>query len=289
MDEWQAHCPLYWYLVTPHARNGYFLAPRGHCALRGRPDHAIIVVLRRNSKLFGVALGAFCVGVVLHVVAIVELTTAVGHLTVDNFYESSSLCALLIAILFLFVYWRYQFASLSIFIFPLVFLMTEIGAMEVPVPSLAKYQRARCLAPVHVVMVLLGYAALLLTALASIFYLIQEKHLKKKTPARFFDRLPPLGTLDNLITHSMGLGFVFITLGTIAGSAWAFIESGTRWIGDPKIGLSLITWLFYLVMVFLRASAGWRGRKGCGHGDFRARVLCRDVGRARGPSSLLTK
>jgi uncharacterized membrane protein YjjB (DUF3815 family) len=41
--------------------------------------HAIIVVLKRNSEVFSLALGAFCVGVVLHVVAIVELTTAVGH------------------------------------------------------------------------------------------------------------------------------------------------------------------------------------------------------------------
>ncbi len=223
--------------------------------------HAIIVVLRRNSEVFSVALGAFCVGTILHVVAIVELTTASHHLPVDNFFQTSSLCGLLIAILFLFVYWRYQFASLSVFIFPLVFLMTEIGAMEVPVPSWPNTSIRDAWLLVHVVMILLGYAALLLMAVASCFYLIQEKHLKKKKPARFFDRLPPLATLDALITNSMGLGFVFITLGTIAGSAWAFIESGTRWVTDPKVGLSLVTWLFYLVMVFLRSSAGWRGRK----------------------------
>ena len=223
--------------------------------------HAIIVVLRRKSEVFSVALGAFCVGTILHVVATVELTTAAGHLPVDNFYESSSLCALLIAILFLFVYWRYQFASLSVFIFPLVFLMAEIAAMETPVGSWPNASVRDAWLLVHVLMILLGYAALILTAIAACFYLVQEKHLKKKRPARFFDRLPPLATLDNLITNAMGLGFVFITLGTIAGSAWAFIESGTRWITDPKVGLSLVTWLFYLVMVFLRASAGWRGRK----------------------------
>lgn len=223
--------------------------------------HAIIVVLRRNSELFRVALGTFCVAAVLHIVATVELSTSIGHLPLDNFYESSSFCALLIGISFLLVYWRYQFASLSVFIFPLVFLMTEIGAMAVPVASWpnAGIRRAWLLA--HVFMILLGFAALLLTALASIFYLIQEKRLKNKRPARLFDRLPPLATLDNLITNAMGLGFVFITLGTIAGSAWAFIESGTRWIADPRIGIALFTWLIYLVMVFLRASAGWRGRK----------------------------
>jgi ABC-type transport system involved in cytochrome c biogenesis permease subunit len=59
----------------------------------------------------------------------------------------------------------------------------------------------------------------------------------------------------------MGFGFVFITLGVIAGSTWASIESGTAWIKDPRIALAFITWGFYLTMVFLRATAGWRGRK----------------------------
>jgi ABC-type transport system involved in cytochrome c biogenesis permease subunit len=47
----------------------------------------------------------------------------------------------------------------------------------------------------------------------------------------------------------------------VAGSIWAFIELGTRWIGEPRITISFITWGIYLAMVFFRASAGWRGRK----------------------------
>ena len=76
-----------------------------------------------------------------------------------------------------------------------------------------------------------------------------------------FKRLPPLATLDNLITNAMSFGFVFITLGVIAGSTWAFIDAGTAWISDPRIALAFITWGFYLTMVFLRQTAGWRGRK----------------------------
>src|SRR5260370_15204270 len=145
--------------------------------------------------------------------------------------------------------------------FPLVFLMTEIGAMETPVPSWPNASVRDAWLLVHVVMILLGYAALILTAVAACFYLVQEKHLKKKRPARFFDRLPPLATLDNLITNAMGLGFVFITLGTIAGSAWAFVELGTRWIADPKVALSLVTWLFYLVCRLLLEKKKWPDRK----------------------------
>jgi ABC-type transport system involved in cytochrome c biogenesis permease subunit len=223
--------------------------------------HALLMILRKRAEIFRAALAAFALGAVLHVVATVEFTMALGHLPVNNFNESSSLCALLIAISFLFVYARYQFASLSVFIFPLVFVMTLIGAMETPVASWPNSSLRDAWLLVHVVMVLLGYAALLLTAAACIFYLVRERQLKRKQQGVVFDRLPPLAAIDTVINHSMGFGFVFITLGVVAGSAWAFIESGTAWIGDPKIGIALVTWAFYLLMVFLRTSAGWRGRK----------------------------
>ena len=40
-----------------------------------------------------------------------------------------SLCAFLITALFLFVYWRYKLESLSVFIFPLVFVMTLVASL----------------------------------------------------------------------------------------------------------------------------------------------------------------
>ena len=201
--------------------------------------HAMAVLLRRKSGFLKYALFAFLVGVVLHFVAIVELTVAIGHLPVDNFFECATVCSFLIAVLFLFVYWRYDFASLSVCIFPLVFVMTQVGAMETPMLTWPSPSLRSAWLLLHVMMILSGYAALLLTAVASVFYLIQERQLKMKKGVKLFSRLPPLGTLDNLITNSMGFGFIFITLGVIAGSTLAFIESGTAWIKDPRIALAV--------------------------------------------------
>lgn len=223
--------------------------------------HALLVALRKRTGFFRYALGAFCCGVVLHLVSIVEVAIALNRLPVDNFFETISFCAFLIAVTFLLLYWRYRFASLSVFIFPLIFLMSQIAATEMPVASWPNSGVRDAWLFLHVIMVLLGYVGLLVMALASIFYLVQERQLKSKRPSTFFEHLPPLATLDNLISTAMSFGFVFITLGVVAGSAWAFIESGTRWIADPKVGISLFTWLCYLVMVFLRVSAGWRGRR----------------------------
>jgi len=90
---------------------------------------------------------------------------------------------------------------------------------------------------------------------AAVIYLIQERELKRKTPRKFHYRLPPLGTLDELISRFMAAGFVLITLATIAGATWGFIEAGAGWIRDPRISISFITWGIVLAMVFLRVSA----------------------------------
>src|ERR1700674_5351719 len=142
--------------------------------------HVMAVLLRRREGFLKPALFAFLVAAVLHFVAIVEMTVAIGHLPVDNFFHSATVCAFLIAVLFLFVYWRYDFVSLSVCIFPLVFVMTQVGAMETPILTWPSPSLRSAWLLVHVMMILSGYAALLLTAVASVFYLIQERQLKLK-------------------------------------------------------------------------------------------------------------
>jgi ABC-type uncharacterized transport system permease subunit len=195
--------------------------------------------------------------VVLHAVAIVDLYLSIGRIPVGSYFETLSLCALLIALVFLVVEWRYRFASTSVVLFPLVFAMTLVAASGPPGPD-ASFRGYWLV--VHILLVLAGYAVLLLTAIASVAYLIQERRLKRKQSSSLLERLPPLGTLDTLISRSLGVGFTFITLGLIFGILWASLQ-GTRWLGDARITLSLLTWALLLVTILLRASAGWRGRK----------------------------
>jgi len=223
--------------------------------------HSILMLVRRREHLFRVALGAFALGAVFHFVSIVDEGILSNRCPIANTYETLSMCAFLVAILYLFVQWRYKMASLSAFIFPLVFVMSLMATLGNPVGAWSNPVVRNAWLTTHIVLVLLGFAALVVTAVASLLYLFQERELKTKKPRKFYYRLPALGTLDDLISKSMGVGFVLMTLAVIAASTWAFIEHKTAWISQPDIAISFFTWGTYLVLVFLRTTAGWRGRK----------------------------
>ena len=93
---------------------------------------ATLTIIRRRARLFRVALGSTYAGRFFHLVSIVEEGIAIRHFPASGFYESMSLCAFLITALFLFIYWRYRLDSLSVFIFPLVFVMTLVASLGPP-------------------------------------------------------------------------------------------------------------------------------------------------------------
>jgi len=222
---------------------------------------AVITAVRRREVFFRAALGAFGLGALFHLVSTVEQGLEQHTLPVNDIFQTMSFCSLMIAISFLAIYSRYKAGSLSVFIFPLVFIMTLVGALRSPVSPWSNPVIGNTLLISHVAASLVGYAALLFTAAAAVAYLIQEKQLKRKQTNSLYRVLPPLGTLDDLISKSLGIGFAFITLGIVIASIWGFLEMGTRWIGKPSIAISFVTWAVYLALVFFRVSAGWRGRK----------------------------
>src|ERR1041385_6465044 len=210
--------------------------------------HAILTLVRRRDHLFSIALGAFGLAAVFHFVSIIEEGIVNNRCPITNVYETLSMCSFLIVVIYLFVQWRYKVASLSVFIFPLVFVMALVATLGNPVSAWSSPVVRNAWLTVHIVLVLLGYAALLFTAVASVVYLFQERELKAKKPRKFYYRLPALGTLDELISRSMGIGFVFITLAVIAASTWASIELKSDWIGQPKIAISFFTWGVYMAL-----------------------------------------
>jgi ABC-type transport system involved in cytochrome c biogenesis permease subunit len=156
---------------------------------------AILTIIRRRARLFRVALGALTLAAVFHLVSIVEEGIAVRHFPASGFYESMSLCAFLITALFLFIYWRYRLDSLSVFIFPLVFVMTLVASLGRPVSSSWPSQTVRdAWLMLHVVLVL-GCGAFF-TGSGGCALPAAGARAEAQETAELYHRPPPLGTLE---------------------------------------------------------------------------------------------
>jgi cytochrome c-type biogenesis protein CcsB len=196
---------------------------------------------------------------VLHVTSIVLRAMEVRYLPLTQQYETFSLFGALTTLGFLIAYAKYRIAPLSVFAFPLIFVMTFLANLFYdPSASIPLVLRSNWLY-IHTPLIVLGYAALFIAFAGAMMYLIQEHALKSKHPVRFYSWLPSLDICDDLSYRSLAIGFPLMTFGIVTGALWA--QTVWRvWARDPKVLFSFLTWLVYLLLIFYRLT-GWRGRK----------------------------
>jgi ABC-type uncharacterized transport system permease subunit len=223
--------------------------------------YALVALTRASDLLNKVALHAAYLGMVFHFVSLTDSMLLSGQVTLASVHNAESVLGFLIMVVFMLVYLLYQTTSPGIVVFPLVFLLTFVAATgQQPFLFTSPGLRTGWLFA-HIALIFTGYAALVLSFGASLLYLIQERSLKSKKGGGLLSRLPALEVIDEIGFRSLLLGFPFMTLGLIAGTVVAQSTYGRINLLDPKILLSILMWVVYLVMLYTRWTAGWRGRR----------------------------
>jgi ABC-type uncharacterized transport system permease subunit len=219
------------------------------------------VALGRTSDLFSrIALHAASLGMVFHFVSLAELFLS-DHLVWTSVHNAESLLAFLSMTLFMVVYAIYQTTSPGVVVFPIVFFLTFVAAVDQQPVLLTSFVQHKGWLVAHIILIFTGYAALVLSFGASLLYLLQERRLKAKKASSLISFLPALEVIDQIGYRSLLLGFPFMTLGLITGSMLAMSAYGRLDFLDPLFLLSVLMWAVYMVMVFTRWNSGWRGRR----------------------------
>ncbi len=219
-----------------------------------------LIALIRQSAMHRISLPAMTIGMVFHFVSLSEAVIPAGPVALTSAHNAESLLALLVMAAFMIVYFIYGTTSPGMVIFPLVFMLTFAAATHQQ-PFLFSSPVLGGWLIAHIALIFAGYAALFLSFTASLLYLIQERRLKSKKMGGLMSRLPSLQQIDEIGYRSLLFGFPFMTLGLIAGMVVAQGTYGHLDFLDPKILLSLLMWAVYMVMLFTRWNAGWRGRR----------------------------
>ena len=222
--------------------------------------YALLSLSRRDGLLNRIAVPAMALGMAFQFVSLTESVLLSGQLAMASVHSAESFLSLLIMAGFLIVYLVYRTSSPGIVVFPLVFLLTLTAATGQQPILLTSQVVAKGWLFAHILLIFVGYASLFISFSASVLYLVQERSLKSKNPG-MLSRLPALEVMDNIGYRSLLLGFPCMTVGLILGIILAQATYHKIDFLDPIFFLSILMWFVYLLLVYTRWNAGWRGRR----------------------------
>ena len=207
-------------------------------------------------------------GLLAHTFSILLNWIYLEHFPIINIKEICSLIAWAIAGYCLSAVPRHKARALPVILSTIAFILTLLSLLwpeqqtsETVINLITASTFTRVIFPLHVTMLVLSYAAFVVTLAAGVMYLIQERELKAKRFGTAFKWLPALNTCDEIGYRSLTIGFVSLTLGMVTGMMWGKQHDGRFWHNDPKEVMALVTWIVYLGIMHYRLTAGWRGRR----------------------------
>ena len=199
-------------------------------------------------------------GAVLHAAHIVIASLVLNVCPVEGIHFPMSVASMLMCVAYVLFRRRLRVEIAGAFVAPLA-LTSLLASRFVGGGAEPGAKIKSAILPFHVTTNLFGVALFSLAFSAAALYLVQEHLLKKKQIDGVFRRLPPLDVLDRAEHRFLLAGFPLLTIGIITGTLWARrVEMGAP-TEVLRAVFGYVTWLVIAAVLFLRAAAGWRGRR----------------------------
>jgi len=201
------------------------------------------------------------VNIAIHFSSFVYAGITEGGIPLTTTFQVIAFLTLIVTCIYVFIEPKFDAKSLGAFVFPLIFLLNLIsifGSRLIPVElDILKTP----LFGFHIISSVIGYSAFVYSMVLGIMYLYLFHSIKKKRLTAAYDRLPPLLTLEKMNGISQIGGLIFLTIGIATGATMAHIEWKKIPLADPKILLTGIIVLIYLLNVVLKFGLKWSGKR----------------------------
>ncbi len=219
-------------------------------------------IVFRNEKMMPRLVLLLAAGLALHTAAIAARYHAQGHLPWAGDYENGLMGGWFISLLTLYVAWRRrQLEALPVATMPLALLIMGFGVMRNPTLGPMAASLKSFWLYIHVFFAWLAYGAFTLACGAGVLYLLKERNSRNAAQNPVYDRFPAPERLDELMFRYIVFGFITDAVMIASGAIWAKDLWGGYWNWDPVETWSLVSWLMYAVIIHLRVTLGWRGRR----------------------------
>ncbi len=209
-----------------------------------------------------------CIGLVVHVGAIVTRGIAEHRVPWGNMYEfiAAITCAAVLVLVLAGLKFRAYFMGLFVLLPVEIALVVDVVVIYTPAGQVAPALQSYWIA-IHVTAMIVAMGMYIFGAVTTVLYLLSARHERRVAAGEesatdgIMAQLPGAAKLDQLAYRAILFAFPAWTFAVIAGAIWADHAWGRYWGWDPKETWSFITWLVYAAFLHARATAGWRGRR----------------------------
>lgn len=220
-----------------------------------------LVFFAGNARASRAATPALRGTAVLHLAYLTGLALRFGQFPAATVAQALSIVAFAVAVVYAFVEWHGRERATGFWMVSLVFFFQLLASvLNRPNPPDREIFHDPFFA-IHVSLALLGYAAFVVAAVYAFLFLQLYRDLKAGRFSTFFGKLPPLEALERMMIGALSAGFLTLTGAVVTGAFWAEGLYHNGWLRDPKILVTLATWVLYGAALLLRRLRRWQGRQ----------------------------
>lgn len=216
---------------------------------------------RENRRLPGVAAAVLCLALLAHAGSVGAFAREFGEPPLVGLGPSLSVLALLVALGSLGVATLGRTGPLGLILVPVAAALTAVAQVVGFRPGGEVLDFRGPWFVLHVVLALLGYAALAVAWAAAVMYLLQWRQLKGKRFGAVFRFFPPLDTLDRIGRGALVAGLPMLSAALLLGWAWTERFGHPMSPANPKVVWGVLSWLAFAAALGVRAGGGRTARR----------------------------
>lgn len=200
------------------------------------------------------------VTILLHFLYFILRTVTFNHPPVTSVFEIFSVLAFAVAVAYVVIERQSGAKETGYFILSISFFF-QLGSSlfirdPVEVPQILRSNWFG----LHIASALIGYAAITISAVYGLLYLMLYHEIKANRFGVIYKKLPSLETLEKMNFIAITLAFLFLTLAILAGFIWLPRAFTSFSYADPKLLGTIAIWSMYGIGILARKRGILRGR-----------------------------
>jgi ABC-type uncharacterized transport system permease subunit len=196
----------------------------------------------------------------IHLVEIVTRNLALNTMPFSTAHDALSFIAFSILFVYLISELGMQHRGAGLFILSIAFILELFSIIHMNWLTETNELLSNKTFAVHASMAVTGYTGLLLAAIYSLMYIIQNYNLKKRNIGTLFQQLPSLTYLERMSRRSVVTGVILLGIGIMLGHYQMMIIDEYNY-RDMKVIITDVVWILYIIVYLLALKNKWSGEK----------------------------